>query len=100
MQITRRHYIAGLLRRAIMHGSRATILRPLGWLIGILATLVFAGMHLQNQMWVNVVNLILLALGVGLYLSAFAYCLLTDKEALRTEKYSIQKMAMEKRLRW
>lgn len=31
-----------------------------------------------------------------LYLGAYIYCLATDKDALRSETYTIQKMAIEK----
>ena len=96
MRTTRSQQIAGLLRHAIIYGSRSTVLRPLGWLIGILATLAFAGMHLQIPIWMNVVIFALLSLGVTLYLRAFFYCLLNDREALRSEKYSLQKLAIEK----
>jgi hypothetical protein len=96
MHITRRHNIAGLLQHAIIHGARSTVLRPLGWLIGILATLVLAAIRFQAPVWMNAAIIALLVLGVSIYLSAFVYCLLTDKEALRTEKYSIQKLAIEK----
>jgi len=96
MDITRRHNITGLLQQAIVHGSRSTVLRPLGWLIGILATLFLAAIRFQASAWMNAVIVALLGLGVLLYLGAFAYCLLTDKDALRAEKFSIQKLAIEK----
>jgi len=90
------HKITDLLQQAIVHGARSTILRPLGWLLGILATLVLAAIRFQAPAWMHVIIAALLALGVSLYLGAFLYCLITDKEALRTEKFAIQKLAIEK----
>ena len=96
MHVTRT--IQQLLQQAIVHGSRSTVLRPLGWLIGILATLVLAAIRFQAPTWICVLIAATHGFGVLLYLGAFIYCLLTDKEALRTERYCIQKLAMEKGL--
>lgn len=95
MQISKRYYIGNLPRHDTPHGSRTTILRPLGWLVGILATLVFAGMKCETPTWMDVVIISLFALSVLLYLAAFAGCLLSDKESLRTERYTIQRLAMK-----
>jgi len=39
---------------------------------------------------------VFLGLSVCLYLGAYTYCLVKDREALRSEKYTIQKLAIEK----
>jgi len=87
-----------LLQQAIVHGSRSTVLRPLGWLVGILATLVLAAIRFQAATWICVLIAATHGFGVLLYLGAFVYCLLTDKEALRSERYCLQKLAIEKQL--
>jgi hypothetical protein len=39
---------------------------------------------------------ILTASGFLLYIAAYGYCLVNDRDALRSETYSIQKLAIEK----
>jgi hypothetical protein len=88
--------IAAILRQATARGSRSTVLKPLGWLAGICATALLGA--LRYNATPEVIHWILIFLGatILLYLAAYVYCLLTDKEALRTETYLIQKTAIEK----
>jgi len=51
---------------------------------------------MKAETWVLVVLAVLAGLSVLLYMASYTYCLLTDKEALRTETYQIQRLAIEK----
>jgi hypothetical protein len=88
--------ITPFLRQATEHGSRSTVLRPLGWVIAILAGSVVAAIEFKAPAWMGITLVSFMGLALLLYLGAFVYCLLTDKEALRSEKYSIEKLAIEK----
>jgi len=88
--------LASLLRQATSHGTRSTVLRPLGWLIGILSALLTAAIRFEAPTWMGASIVVFLGLSVCLYLGAYTYCLVKDREALRSEKYTIQKLAIEK----
>jgi hypothetical protein len=87
---------ATLLRHAAEQGSRSTVLRPLGWLLAICASAVVASIEVKSPQWVVLMFAIMTSLTVILYLSAYVYCLFEDRDALRSETYSIQKLAIEK----
>lgn len=90
-----RQLISSIREQMTANLSRSDVLRPLGILsAGLLAGLLTsAGLHASDAI-VNTL-LILLILSVGLYLFSYTFCLLKDRDALRSEKYSIQKMAIE-----
>ncbi|SRR6266705_3309985 len=89
--------IKAFLEQATAQGSRSTVLRPLGWLIAICAGAALAAVELKAPSWVLLLFGISAGLGVLLYLGAYVYCLVTGKaDMLRSETYSIQKLAIEK----
>ena len=88
--------VAALLQQATAQGSRSTVLRPLGWLVGICAPGLLVAVELSAPTWVIVTFAVFMGLTIVLYLGSYTYCLFTDKEALRSERYSIQKLAIEK----
>jgi hypothetical protein len=76
--------------------SRSDVLKPLAWLVGILALLL--GLSLWSgaaPAWLLVTELVLVIGGTLLYGAAYIFCLLNDRDALRSEKYSLHKMALE-----
>jgi len=87
---------ASLLQHAAAQGSRSTVLRPLAWLLGISVTAVVACVEAKAPDWLIIVFAVASGLTVLLYLGAYVYCLIYDRDALRTEKYSIQKLGIEK----
>src|SRR5262249_35549561 len=76
--------------------SRSDVLKPLAWLIGLLiaaaALLVFSG---KAPDWLLVTIGVSLAASVAIYVVAYCYCLIKNPDALRSEKYSLHKMAIE-----
>lgn len=88
--------VRALFQQANLQGSRSTVLRPLGWLASICTGALVCLAELKGPLWLMIVFAIFSAATVGMYLWAYLHCLLTDKDALRTEKYSIQKLAIEK----
>lgn len=83
---------------AVADRSRSTALKPLGWLGTLLAFSLLAAIRIGAPTWVLWVCGGGLALTVLLYIAAFIYLLFKDRDALRSEKYSIQKLAIEKGL--
>ena len=75
--------------------SRSDVLKPLAWLIGIVAFALAAALFGHAQQWVLITLIAVLVLCVILYLGAYFYCLFFDKDALRSETYSLNKMAIE-----
>lgn len=92
------HVVSSLKEQ--MHGtlSRSDVLKPLAWYIALLAP-TFIGAIAVAAHW-SVVLLLggLLALGAVIYLSAFIYCLKSNPDSLRSERYALDKMAIEHKL--
>jgi hypothetical protein len=76
--------------------SRSDVLKPLAWLVGLLVAaaglLVFSG---KAPDWLLVTIGVSLAASVAIYVASYLYCLFKNPDALRSEKYSLHKMAIE-----
>lgn len=88
--------VATLFQHAAAQGSRSTVLRPLAWLLTICASSLVGCVQVKAPEWVVVMFGVLSAMSAFLYLGAYIYCLAHDRDALRSETYSIQKLAIEK----
>ena len=53
-------------------------------------------LELKSPAWVLTFFAVLSGCATVLYFAAFIYCLFVDRDALRSETYSIQKLAIEK----
>lgn len=76
--------------------SRSTALKSLAWLIGIL---VLGATGLGYSESANIVLtgfFVLLVISVLVYLGSYIYLLKTNPDALRSERYSLEKLAIEK----
>jgi len=84
------------LQQAILKGNKSTVLKPLRWLIGLSfsATLILAVS--DSATWLLIVFMSLSVISVILFIFAYVFCLLKSPENLRSEKYTIQKMAIER----
>lgn len=77
--------------------SRSDVLKPLAWLIGLELTalvLLTTTISRASPLLVNTVALVFVVT-MMLYGFSYLYCLLKDRDALRSERYSLQKMAIE-----
>jgi hypothetical protein len=83
--------------REQMHASvsRSDVLKPLAWLIGILFTGLVLLLLAKAPNWLLVFDAIALGATLALYVFSYIYCLLKDRDALRSERYSLEKMAIE-----
>src|SRR5262249_30298235 len=87
--------LTALLRQSLQ-GSRSTVLASLASLLALLllATVVAAAAKVTDWLIVPFASLIVVT--VLLYLGAYLYFMLTDPDALRSEHYSLGKLAIEK----
>jgi hypothetical protein len=75
--------------------SRSDALKPLAWLMGMLLTALLVSAYLQAHTAIQILLGTLLGLSGALYLFAYTFCLVKIPDALRSERYSLHKMAIE-----
>lgn len=88
--------IRHLLEKSDASGSKSTILKPLTWLLSILVGGLLLLLSGNGPFWLSVFFSVLISVVILIYLFAYIYCLFKDRDALRSEKFSIQKMAIER----
>ena len=88
--------IRAFLEQATKQGSRSTALKPLGWLVAMLLPATLASFYFETPDWLGPTLCSFTGLSVASYLGSYFYLLFKDKDALRSERYSLQKMAIEK----
>jgi hypothetical protein len=75
--------------------SRSDVLRPLASLVGIIAIACVVLSYVKAPEWLLTVCGICFLGVILLYAASYIYCLFNDRDALRSEKYSLHKMAIE-----
>ena len=83
------------IEKGTLSGSRSTVLQPFYWIIAILTSGVFACLQAKAPEWVLILVVSGMSLSILGFLFAYFYCLVKDKDALRSEKYNVTKMAIE-----
>lgn len=68
-------------------------------MLTILAPSTISSFSFNAPLWLGVLFATFSGLTMTLYLCAYLYFMFTDKDALRSETYSIQKLAIERGLR-
>lgn len=68
--------------------ARSDALKPLLWLIALISAAVVLGITAKAPEWLLVTNVVVWTLCVLLFAGAYVFCLLTDRDALRSERYS------------
>lgn len=84
------------LQSAFSQGSRSTVLKPLAWIISILSASTISSFSFRAPIWVGTMFGVFSGLSMLLYLVAYVFFAWTDKDSLRSEKFFLQKMAIEK----
>jgi hypothetical protein len=90
--------IKALLEEVSGNVSRSTVLKPLGWALAVFVPATIVTAFLQLAPWLVGMFAGLTGFTSALYLSAYVFCLFRDRDALRSERYSLQKLAIEKQL--
>jgi hypothetical protein len=88
--------IRELLHKSDASGSRSTILKPLTWFISVVIGGIILLIKINSPQWLVIMFSIIMGLSIVIFFFTYVYCLFTDKDAIRSEKYSIQKLAIEK----
>ena len=79
-------------------GSRSTALKPIHWYLGVTGSVALGSIQLSAPTWITLVCVSVFGLGAVMFLAAYTYFALKNPDALRSEKYVLGKMAMEKSL--
>src|SRR5689334_23138056 len=74
---------------------RTDVLRPLAWLLGLLLGSAILMISVGAPTWLLIVTSGLFGLSTATYIAAYVFCLLKDRDALRSERFAINKMATE-----
>jgi hypothetical protein len=90
--------IRAFLSQATASGARSTALQPLGWLAGILIVGLAIVPFRNAPSWLLILLAGLLVCCVVLYLLSYIYFAFKNPDALRSETFTLSKMALEKNL--
>lgn len=75
--------------------SRSDALRPLSWLIGIMLITFLGCIFEKAEQWILISNVVGLGLVITVYLIVYVFFAVTNPDATRSEKYTLNKMAIE-----
>ncbi|WP_460095891.1 hypothetical protein [Pseudomonas sp. S3_C01] len=84
------------LEQATAKGARSTVLKPLYMMMAVCIAGVFASFHFAFPVWISYIFAFFIVLTMSLYLFSYVYCLYKQPDALRSETYSIQKLAIQR----
>lgn len=92
-------FIRSLFHQASLQGYKSTALSPLGWALAILVGGLVWAQRAQAPAWISEFLGVLIALDLLAYLVAYFIFLFKSPEFLRSERYSLSKMAIEKSIK-
>ena len=87
-----------ILQEATGRGSRSTALQPLIWVLGTLVAGLVATSRIGQAPWIAVLAGVMVTVVLLALLGAYFFLLIKDRDALRSERYSLSKLAIEKSL--
>ncbi len=87
-----------LLQQASTSGSRSTAMKPLTWLVALLILAVIALASSVAPIWLVIGVASLFGITVFVFLGSYIYFMLKNPDALRSEKFTLSKMQIEKNL--
>ena len=88
--------IRSLLQQATAQGSRSTALNPLGWALAIILSALLGSAFDHPPIWLTPLLAVCAATVVVAYLVAYFFLLIKDRDALRSERFQLSKMAIER----
>jgi hypothetical protein len=88
--------IRSFLQQANATGTRSTVLTDLRWFAAIAVAALLGGLKVNAPFWVLVLLASLLGLISLVYLAAYIYFGIRSPDALRSEKFTLSKLAIEK----
>ncbi|MBY7853068.1 hypothetical protein KW429_05075 [Vibrio fluvialis] len=87
-----------LAQKSSSSGSRSNTLKPLSWLLGILISGIVSILYFPNKivpLWILICFMCFIAIAFILFCGAYVYFMVKDPDALRSEKFNIEKMAIQ-----
>ncbi len=90
--------VRAILSQASAKGARSTALQPLAWLTAILISGLVIAIKWKAPTWVLIIIAAVLCLTIALFLISFSYFAIKNPDALRSERFTLSKMAIEKNL--
>lgn len=90
--------ISALLSQATATGARSTVLQPLSWLSVILTIGITILPARDAPDWLLILFSVLLVFCILTYIISYVYFAIKNPDALRSEKFTLSKMAIEKNL--
>jgi hypothetical protein len=84
------------LGASMRYEAKSSVLGPLQWMIGIVGTLTVGSKYVDLDDVYTIVGAALTVVGVVLFLGLYMYCFCYDRDALRSDKYGLSKMAIER----
>ena len=87
-----------LLQQANIGQSRSSVLNPLQWMLVILVFGIGICLLFHAPTWLVVLFAVMVALALALFLLAYVYFARVNPDALRSEQFSLSKLAIEKGL--
>ncbi|MGI8773202.1 MAG: hypothetical protein ACR2JE_17400 [Acidobacteriaceae bacterium] len=88
------HFLS-LLQHSSGKSSRSTTLQPLVWLIIVVAGVFMGAAKYIPGSWIPSAVLGLIALVVLAFIGAFMYFMVKNPDALRSERFTLDKMALQ-----
>jgi hypothetical protein len=92
-------WMQSILQQALGKSYRSTALTSLGWLMSILGTIWLGSLAAHASPIERGAIEVLLVVSFFAYLWAYVFFARTNPDALRSEKFTIQKMAIEKSIK-
>lgn len=85
-----------LLSHSDASGAKSTILKPLTWFLALIIGGILLLLQFDSPMGLTIMFAIIFCIGVVIFFFVYIYCLIHDRDSLRSEKFTIQKLAIEK----
>ncbi len=89
-------FFRSFLQQANATGTRSTALTDLRWFAAIVISALLISLKFNAPDWILYALISLLGLISLIYLGAYIFFAIYDRDALRSEKYTLTKMAIEK----
>ena len=88
--------IRAFLQHSDAAGAKSTVLKPLGWLIGILISGSLGSYYSNAPGWVGATLVVFTGISALIYLVAYIYFMGRNPDLLRSESFTLRKLEIEK----
>ena len=82
--------IRELLSRSDASGSKSTILKPLTWFLALIIGGILTLLKFGSPIWLTIMLAVIFCLGVAVFFFVYIYCLINDRDSLRSELSTIK----------